>query len=239
MKRKLGKRNLALAILLSTLIFIFGLIIGNYTSGLKYGDFENTLSDLRMQTMSMELQYDLLSEDPCFIGNETYLTQELSEMNSKLDHLETLYGTSHPDIIRLKQQYSLFQIQHWMLFRNAQKKCDNLNYTLILYFYSNQKCEGCKEQGVILSAFRKKYNQEVRVYSFDQEIEDPVLVTLRQRFGVASAPSIVFNDKHHEGFVSMDDLEMYRVNNVSPINNDSIVNNELNKTLVVVNNTEG
>ena len=133
MKRNISYKTLAIALLLTTLVFIVGIFIGNYTVSMKYDNLDSFMSNLRLQTMSLEMQFDLVSEDPCRAMNISYLENELSLLNNRLSYLEQLYGTKDPEIIQMKQYYSLLQIRHWLLFKNAQEVCNNSD-SLILYF---------------------------------------------------------------------------------------------------------
>lgn len=220
MKRNISIRNVALALVLATLVFLIGIIIGNHLSERKYDQFQSIVSDIRIQTMSMELQYDMLAEDPCAASNTTYLLTELTELTSKLDYLESIYGTDHSEILRLKQYYSILQIQHWMLFRKAKKEC-NSEYDIILYFYSNEGCNECKTQGVVLTAFRKKYKGKVKVYAFDKNLRDPALNTLIEIYNVAEVPTIVYNDNVYANYMSMQALEGARKGQNTLLVNDT------------------
>jgi thiol-disulfide isomerase/thioredoxin len=206
MDRKISYKNLILALLLTIIVFSIGVWIGNYTVSRKYDNFQIFVSDLRLQTMSMELQYNILAEDPCKATDITYLEKELSLLNDRLNYLEQLYGVKDPEIIHLKKYYSLLQIRHWMLFNKAQNECD-WDIGLILYFYSNEKCPGCDTQGSVLTSFRKKYQDEIKVYAFDINIDDPAVTTLIEIYGISEAPTIVYNGEVFSGLVDMQKLE--------------------------------
>jgi len=159
----------------------------------------------------MELQYNLLADDPCNAVSTPYLVDELSLLNSRLSYLEQLYGKKDSELIQLKQYYSILQIRHWMLFKKAQGSCNQTN-DLVLYFYSNEGCDDCEVQGSVLSAFRKKYPDDVKVYAFDMDLQDPALITLKDMYGVAIAPTIIYNDVAFPGSVSFPLLEAMKLN---------------------------
>ncbi|MFT4297950.1 MAG: hypothetical protein ACMXX5_02050, partial [Candidatus Woesearchaeota archaeon] len=167
-------------------------------------------------TMSMELQFSLLTEDPCKAMNTNYLETELSILNNRLDYLEQLYGKRDPEIIQMKKYYSLLQIRHWLLFSKAQEMCD-VDLGIILYFYSNEKCPDCNTQGNVLTSFRKKYADEIKVYAFDVDLDDPAVATLVDIYNVSQVPTIVYNDYVFVGFTGMQRLENIRSGNVSDI----------------------
>ena len=211
MKRKISYKNITLALVLAALVFVVGVIIGNYTANQKYEDLDIFMSNLRLQTMYLELQFDLISEDPCRAANTSYLNEELSLLNSRLDYLERLYGKKDPEIIQMKQYYSLLQIRQWILFKSAQEGCEG-DSDLILYFYSNEGCSECENQGATLTSFRKKYPDIVKVYAFDMDIEDSALNTLLDIYGVEIAPTVIYNDRVYSGFISFSELEEMKIN---------------------------
>ena len=95
MKRRISYKNVVLALVLAALVFVVGVVIGNYTADRKYDKLDNFISDLRLQTMSLELQFNLVAGDPCRAANSSYLMSELSILNSRLDYLEKIYGKFH------------------------------------------------------------------------------------------------------------------------------------------------
>lgn len=234
-KRKICYKSVFLALVLTILIFVSGIIIGNNNVEKKYENLEGFISDLRLQTMSLELQYELMSDEPCKAIENAYLTEELAQLNSRLDYLENLYGTNSPEILQMKQYYSLLQIQHWMLFREARESCDVVS-DLILYFYSNEDCQDCATQGSVLTAFRKKYKEEVKVYAFDMNLEDPAINTLEQMFKVGEVPSIVYNEELFSGFVPFSMLEDLLTNKKQNIEVEANITQNISNVKSLKNN---
>jgi thiol-disulfide isomerase/thioredoxin len=211
MKRNISYKNVIIAFLLTIIVFALGVSIGNYSVGRKYNELSSFISDLRLQTMSMELQFSLLSEDPCNAMNSNYLERELSILNNRLDYLEQLYGNKDPEIIQMKKYYSLLQIRHWLLFSKAQDTCDS-NLGLILYFYSNDYCPDCNAQGNVLTSFRNKYSDEIKVYAFDVDLDDFAVSTLVEMYDISQVPTIIYNDDYLPGLTNMQKLEEVRLN---------------------------
>lgn len=207
MKRDISLKNVGLAFSLATIIFFAGVFIGANIVERKYGQVTTLISDFQLQTQSVDMQFTLLAEEPCDAIDSAYLVDELTMLTKRLEFLENLYGEDHSEIQTLKRHYSLLQIRHWLLFRRAQAECEEANSDLVIYFYSNERCDECNRQGVTLTTFREKYPQDVKVYAFDMNLNDPAVRTLRDLHGVSRAPSIVFNDELIEGYVGITALD--------------------------------
>lgn len=201
MKQKINSKNVILALALTTIVFVAGIFVGNLFISEKYNHISNTISDIRIQTMSMELEYELLLENPCKIES-TFLLDELTLLSDRLGYLEEIYGVNNPEILDLKQYYSLLQIKHWLYMGKIKNSCDS-DVNLILYFYSNHDCADCDKQGIVLTSFRKSHANNTFVYPLDVNINDPSINALKQIYSVNSTPAIVLNDKIFHEFLSL------------------------------------
>jgi glutaredoxin len=191
---------------ITTLIFIVGILIGNYFSSQKLEQIDYIGQNLKTDTIAMELQYDLIAEDPCSHINSTPLADELYEMASKLDYMENRLGEDNEDVKEIKRTYSLLELRHWLFMKKSIKEC-NQTSSLILFFYSNEdECPQCKEQGFILTWARKNY-KDVYVYSFDYNIQNVALDTVKEIHGVKGVPAVVVDKQTFNRFVTRDELE--------------------------------
>lgn len=187
-------------------IFIFGLLVGSWTSTRKLQSVRVLQDDLRAETLDFETQYDLLRDEPCTFGNTSTLINELYELSLRLDFMEQILGPRDKRVLALKSYYSLLELRHWLFLKRLQQRCGR-NYTLILYFYSNKKgeCPACDEQGFVLTWLRKNH-PNVQVFSFDVNLPLNSLDTIKQRYGVEKLPFIVIDDKSYAGFQSKEAL---------------------------------
>ena len=78
----------------------------------------------------------------------------------------------------------------------------------ILYFYSNKgDCDDCKKEGYVLTDLREEY-PELRVYSFDYNLDFPIIKTLQMVFKLKNTlPAIIIGDEIHYGFKSREEIE--------------------------------
>ena len=201
------KRTKYLAVFATTtLIFIIGIIIGYMITLSKLNTISNMEQDLKINAMDIELQYLLLAEDPCTAINSTFLTDELFQIGIRLDFMERDLGIDNPSVIALKEYYSLLELRHWIFTKKKKKEC-NINKDLVLYFYSNKgDCPKCEEQGFILNYMHKKY-PKLSIYSFDINMKNNALSTVKKIYGVKKRPSIIINNKLYSGFKSKKEIE--------------------------------
>lgn len=191
---------------ITTLVFIVGIFLGNTLSNDKLQTIDALQQDIAVRTIGSELQYMLLAEHPCENIHANELSQELFEIGSKLAYMEEGLGTHNTDVLNLKRYYSLLEIRHWLFLKKAQREC-SAAYNLVLYFYSNEgDCETCKQQGHVLNTIHRKY-PAVNIYSFDINLNDPVLVSIKRMYNVTLPPTLIINNKTMSGFVNKEQAE--------------------------------
>ncbi len=206
-RQQLNKGKYLLVFILSTLIFLAGIFLGNNLSERKLLRLNEIEQDIRAQIMGVELQYELLAENPCGVVNSTPLTKELYELSDKLNFMENNLGVNHPGLIRSKEYYSMLELRQWLFLKKTKEEC-GINNTLILYFYSNRgDCDKCEEQGYVLTYIRKKY-PDVRVYNFDINIDNIALNTIKDIYIKSDdLPVIIIDNKVYYGFKDREQIE--------------------------------
>ena len=193
------------AFAITIIIFLIGLSIGSLSDRTKLSSIETLEQELKMDTLGTEIQYILISESPCAYINSSELAVELGNLGSKLTFMESQLGVDDPRVLDLKEYYHLLELRHWLFNKQAKKEC-GIDDDLVLYFYSNAgDCKECEEQGYVLTFVRKKL-ENFNVYSFDVNIDNPALNTLKTRYGITTTPTIIINDKQMKGFVDKDTL---------------------------------
>jgi hypothetical protein len=135
------------------------------------------------------------------------LSTELAPLGTQLSYMETQSSINEDELLHLKRYYSLLEIKDILLMKKVADKC-NLKPIFILYFYSNAgDCKDCEQQGYALTALAQQYPQ-LRVYSFDYNLDLSALKTLISINKVGGGlPALVINDKVYSGFQSVDDIE--------------------------------
>lgn len=206
-KRKLNVGKYLAVLAVTTLIFIVGIMIGDHFSSEKLNQIDRIGESLKTDTMAMELQYQLIAEDPCAYINSTPLADELYEMASKLGYMENRLGEKDENVKELKNYYSLLEMKHWLYMQKVEKECEQ-NTSDVLFFYNNEdECPTCKEQGFILTWMRRNY-ENIYIYSFDASIENAALDTLKDVTSVTGTPAIVINGETYNKFLTKQEIQV-------------------------------
>lgn len=204
-KHETSRLKYVLVFGLTVLVFLFGVLLGNYFTEKKFANVDEIEDNLRIQTSGAELQYLLLLQEPCKYINSTPLADELYRISERLDFMESQRGADDPDVLRLKNTYSLLEVRHWLFTLKTNEQC-HTNQVPILYFYSNQgDCPDCKEQGYTLTYLRRKY-PDVRVYAFDMTVQNPAIDTIKAIHNIDAPPKLVLPNETL-GFTGIDEME--------------------------------
>lgn len=193
-----------LTFLITVLVFLSAFALSNFFNDKKITSLREIEDKISTDIMSSETQYSLLAESSCKDLSGNVLSQELNTLAQKLTYTEENLGKNSSDLIRLKTYYTLLQIKDYLLMKKISVKC-NTKPVFILYFYSND-CTECEQQGYVLTYLREQY-PNLRIYSFDYNMDNPALRTMISLFKVKNTlPAIVINDKVYNGFIDKDKI---------------------------------
>lgn len=202
-------RNSLIALVITAAIVGTVLYAVNYLNQQRVAELRTIEDQLATDTLSIETQFALLEEAPCEdIAAGTTLSQEVGGIGDKLAYAEEHSGKNDPDVLRLKERYTLLQIRDYLLTKRLAETC-GVKPTVALYFYSNVpgECTDCDRAGYALSYLRQTY-PKLRVYSFDYHLDLAALRTLIAVLKVDSTfPAFVVQGKPSYGFTSLEDLE--------------------------------
>ncbi|MCX8146861.1 MAG: hypothetical protein N3D84_00115 [Candidatus Woesearchaeota archaeon] len=194
------------AFAITTLIFIIGIYLGNYFSSAKLSTLTKLEQDIKMDVMGLEIQYLLLSENPCLSVNYTKASEELYNIGTRLEFMESQLGKNDERVLELKEFYHLLELRNWLFLKKAKEEC-GFDYDLIIYFYSNKgDCDDCAEQGNVLGYIHNKY-KDINIFSFDYNIENPAIETLKFIYNVDSVPTVIINGETYKGFKKANEIE--------------------------------
>jgi thiol-disulfide isomerase/thioredoxin len=200
-KRIKTSRYLA-AFALTVIVFLIGYMIGTGISDRKLNNLAYLEQDIRVNSLSNELVFLLVQKDLCSSINTTSYTEDLGKIGKRLTYLESLYGYNAPEVISLKNYYSLLEIRHWMLHEEVNAKC-GYDTPLVLYFYTNENCVDCEDQGLVLTNVHRNY-PFFNTYSFEYNLENPALDYLKKKYEINQTrlPAIVVDGQVYYGFQS-------------------------------------
>lgn len=198
----------ALVFLITAAIFATAIYASGLLNSRRVADIESIQQKIAIDLLSLETQFDLLKELSCAdITENPILSGELNTLASRLAFAEQELGEGNAEVVRLKQQYSLLEIQDYLLMQKVADKC-RVRPVSILYFYSNEgDCADCTRMGHVLTYLRETY-PKLRVYSFDYHLDLPALRTLLTVNKVEPRlPTLIVNGKLSYGYKEPEEIE--------------------------------
>lgn len=203
-----GWTKYALALVITGAIFGTAFYIARRFDDQRIADIRATEQQISVDILSNETQYDLLGQLDCQdVADNTGLSSELNSLAGRLSYAESNLGDTNPDVVSLKEQYSLLEIKDYLLMQKVTAQC-GIHPVFILYFYSNAgDCTDCAQEGDVLTYLRQTY-PGLRVYSFDYNLDLSALKTLTQlRKLNGNLPALVIDNRAPVyGFKNVDDI---------------------------------
>ncbi|HUQ30458.1 MAG TPA: hypothetical protein VM103_02990 [Candidatus Paceibacterota bacterium] len=205
----LPARNALIALGITILIVGTVAYAINYLNTARIEELSAIESQLSIDTLSLDTQFNLLAAAPCDSADQIRgLSSELSDLGDRLSYTENQLGSENTQVIRLKQQYTLLEIRDYLITKQLATACKT-NPVTVLYFYSNSagECSSCDKAGYTLSYLRNTY-PNLRVYSFDYRLKLGALATLESLLKLkAEFPAFVIQGKTTYGFTTLENLE--------------------------------
>lgn len=202
-----GYRKYIFVFLITSVIFFTAFSISNYSNQKRIQNIQSIEDNIALDLLSSETQFNLLKELSCKAIDNSVLSQELNSLAEKLAYTEENLGMTNSEVIRLKKYYSVLEVKDYLLMQQVDQRCKRES-AFVLYFYSNQgDCGDCKREGYVLTDLRNQY-PDLRVYSFDYNLDFPIIKTLQEVFKVKNAlPAIIIDDEVRYGFKSQKEIE--------------------------------
>jgi len=204
-----GWQKYILAFLISAAIFATAFYASARLNSGRVADIRAMEESISIDLLSTETQFELLGGLDCkTIKENPVLSNELDSLAQRLSFTESSLGINNAEVIRLKKQYSLLEIKDYLLMQRISEKCQT-KPVFILYFYSNAgDCAECARSGEVLTYMSSLY-PDLRVYSFDYNLDLSALQTLIKLRKVDSKlPAFVINDRAPiYGFKTFDEMQ--------------------------------
>ncbi len=208
MRAKIETKKYVLAFIITMIVFLGALLVSRSSEQKRLTEIKTIENKISLDILSSETQFALLKESSCkAIDHSTSFSEELSGLAQKLAYMEDSLGDKNEDVISLKKYYSLLQIKDSLLVKQVNEKCGVKPITIIYFYSNNGDCNDCKKEGYVLTKLREEY-PELRIYSFDYNLDLSALKTLRSIYGVKNTlPALVISDENYYGFKSPEDIE--------------------------------
>jgi hypothetical protein len=198
-----SSRTYIYVFLLTAGIFALAFFVSSYLGEKKTEVLRTSSERIATDILSLETQFELLQESTCSSIQNTTLSDEINALGERLALAESQQGTN-ADVLSLKKYYSVLQIKDFLLMNKVSARCHAPVYS-VLYFYGNTTCERCADQGYILTYFRKDH-PNIRVYSFDANIDVSAVKTLVAIHNIHTLPALVIGTTTYTGFQDVEKL---------------------------------
>ncbi|MBN1646076.1 conjugal transfer protein TraF [Candidatus Woesearchaeota archaeon] len=214
--RHISKSRYIIAFIITVLAFTLGVSLGFILDDARIKSVENQNREQELNYNGLQLQYLYLNR----IGNTTdvcptlrvALENSIEELSESLDAVQryekdtTLNKDEYRFILR---KYLQDNLRYWIFSQNIRVTCND-DVVNILYFFSNEKCDVCPNQGKILTHFKKKLHDKLLIFPINVDLEEDenFIKILKARYNVTSLPTIVVNDIPHQGVVGQSELSV-------------------------------
>ncbi len=209
--RKLSTKRYVVAGIITTLVFVLGVSLGIIFENARVVHNEELLKDQEASIASLQLQYFYISEmqnsnDVCPVLT-TALTDSIERLGESLEKVEQTIADNkinYNEKKRIQRIYMQDNIRYWLFSKTVQEKC-NSNVLNILYFFS-EDCDVCPNQGVVLSYFKKIYQDKILIFPINTDIDEDMINLIKIQFNVTTYPTLIINDQKFQGIVKKDQL---------------------------------
>ena len=212
-KRKLSWKKYVLALVLTCLIFLIGVLVGNTLTIERTTYLEDVAYKQKLDYESLQLQslyLDLKATNAsCSTFNHILETSlnDVANAQARVDfYMMESKNKGKKSYTELKRDYILAQVRYWLLNEKIKENCEP-EHVSVLYFYSNEDCLECGAQGTILTYLKEKLKDKLLIFSLDADfIDEPMVNLLKQTYNITKIPSLVIKENVHDRLVSKDEL---------------------------------
>lgn len=211
---------LAFAFIVTVLILSGIFFAGHQFNQYKVSELEQRINQIEANQRSMALTYQLsdnLESNRCEAVN-TLRKNTLSDLRDLRREAASYEKAERIDNSRyevVKKKYMNAVVQNLVNLRRMED-CGE-DYMEVIYFYSNEDCDACEDQGTVLTFFRRENEDSVRVHPLDTDLDMNSINFLEDYYNVTGYPSIVVDGELYEGFQSKEKLETLLGENLQKI----------------------
>jgi hypothetical protein len=217
--REVKKYRYFFAAVLTIVIFVMGMLFSNFVDQQRYDSLMTEVNQNNVELESQQLQLSYLRSDnvESCRALQAGLRDIVSSYNQRLGNIQAYRDNSFFNVREfelMKESYILSGIRYWMFAQELRQKCDYRANT-VLFFTSelgDENCEECGRMGEQLSLLKRKYGDNLLVFTVPLEMDDGMVEVLAGQYNVTGRPTTVINgnsSKKIEGFKSRRRIEEY------------------------------
>jgi hypothetical protein len=221
MHRTIDKSKHLYVFLISSIIFLFGVLIGAQVEQFRIENLENRFQEENLKYEEIQAEIDYINflvdkEDNskiCPTLTDSYLksVKNLDESVFSLENYRSTAEFKTDEYESIKTQYFNLEMRYYILAEKINSLCDN-SFDTILYFYGdNKECPECEDQGIYLDYVKKKYQDEVMIFSFDSQSSSDVvrILVTNNNVTIDNLPRMIINGNNTLSFSDSETIESY------------------------------
>jgi len=208
-ERKISLALYVIAFIVAAAVFSIGVFVGKTIDDAVVNDISGDVSSLSQRLTMTQLLWLLEEDNPNFCSVYVSELQEVDEQREYLGQLLTVLEEKKQIYApETKKEYFLLEAQSYLMAKKLSGLCMGEEDVLVLYFYSNQECTLCTEQGtaILMARDESENSNRIRIYSFDGDLGSPVVDAFMAQYNITEYPSVVINGNVHTGFIAKDEL---------------------------------
>jgi len=213
--RKISKRKYILAALLTLMMFALGITLGMVLDNERFRWIEEANNAQKVDYQSLQFQYVYLTQIKDTKNNckvlQIALRDAITDLSKSLEQFKqykekSLRELDNKEIIQ--RRYLLDNLRYWLFFQEIRQSCTEIDKVPILYFYSENDCDSCINQGIIMTHFKKVFKDKVLIFpiNIDLRENEAMVEILINTYDVTRYPTLVIEDEKYEGYIGKTNL---------------------------------
>ncbi len=202
---KVNYSRLTAALSITLLVFFSGFVGGYFLTSGKVTQLTELQNEIYTQSLSLDALFDLATENLCDEEGLIPINNQLNELGNKLTIIEEDTKRSLESQL-LANQYVALEVKHFLLINEINRECGE-KYSTILYFFSpdRNECSNCAAQGALLTEV-KEQKPALMIYSFNWNIDSPVVDRLLLDYDINNIPTLIINGEKFEGILGTQEI---------------------------------
>ncbi len=192
----------------TVLVVLLGVLVGLQMDDMRQDRLSSELekSNLETETFSVLDTYVSRSDgDYCELMEVQIpdIGERNAQLGSELERFEAQNIGSDQEYEYIRDRYYNNQLRLYMAVNNYRDRCGDTNQTTVLYFFDDS-AESIRMGSVLNEIVQQT---ETQVFSFNAEVDSPIVNILKKDHNVTSSPTLIVNDEQKiEGFISVGEL---------------------------------
>lgn len=205
MVKKLDPKIYVIAGVITTFVFIVGILLGFFINSFQVSHLANLVSSLESSVKNVELEFLFFdvtdSEISCnYFGTEAARLGKLAEnLGLQVSAYEENRQIGETSYTSLKTKYTLVLIQEWLFLEKIKKTCPDVNYVTVLYFYTQNPDKETErnQQAFILDYYKNLLGPQMMVFALDTSLNISIVNAMQNTYQIDEKPSVVIGDKSY------------------------------------------